>query len=198
MYSLDTLLPSKPSCNEFELVCGADLKYQVEYQQDVEYCILYSRGFGRHIRLSLHSPFQQVKNLMCVSLSSLHISRLSRGSRTPYWGLGQSPSWMPASSRKGKSSGGEGPVGPLHRGGHRVRSASRTSRPFFANIIMIYGIEYVSAGMQLFHLTVQYFALGKLRLADFSNKILTNAISMVKFIYIFIIIAGLQEEQEFK
>lgn len=51
-----------------------------------------------------------------------------RGSRTPYWGLEQSPSWMPASSRKGKSSGGEGPAGPWHRDGHRVRSANQTSR----------------------------------------------------------------------
>lgn len=51
-----------------------------------------------------------------------------RGSRTPFWGLEQSRSWMPASSRKGKSSGGEGPVGPWHRDGHRVRSADLTSR----------------------------------------------------------------------
>lgn len=56
-------------------------------------------------------------------------SVFSRGSRTPYWGLEQSPSWMPASSRKGKSSGGEGPAGPWHRDGHRVRSANQTSRP---------------------------------------------------------------------
>lgn len=56
------------------------------------------------------------------------LSGSSRGSRTPYWGLEQSPSWMPASSRKGKSSGGDGPVGPWHRDGHRVRSANQTSR----------------------------------------------------------------------
>lgn len=64
-------------------------------------------------------------SLTCI----LSCCGLSRGSRTPYWGLEQSPSWMPASSRKGKSSGGEGPAGPWHRGGHRARSASQTSRP---------------------------------------------------------------------
>lgn len=51
-----------------------------------------------------------------------------RGSRTPYWGSEPSPSWMLASSRKGKSSGEGGPAGPSHRDGHRVRNANRTSR----------------------------------------------------------------------
>ncbi|KAA8586477.1 hypothetical protein FQN60_000313 [Etheostoma spectabile] len=54
---------------------------------------------------------------------------LRRGLKTQFWGLEQFPSWMPASSRKGKSSGGEGPAGRWHRDGHRVRSANRTSKP---------------------------------------------------------------------
>lgn len=70
-------------------------------------------------------PFQRNRRVRYI----LSCSGFCRGSRTPYWGLEPSPSWMPASSRKGKSSGGEGPVGHWHRDGHRVRSANRTSRP---------------------------------------------------------------------
>ncbi|XP_054586409.1 etoposide-induced protein 2.4 homolog isoform X2 [Nothobranchius furzeri] len=51
---------------------------------------------------------------------------LLRGSKTPYWGLGRSPSWTPASSRKGRSSGGDGPVGLSLRDGPRARNANQT------------------------------------------------------------------------
>lgn len=71
-------------------------------------------------------PYRDLRLVEMLRLS-IFVFMLYRGSRTPYWGLEQSPSWMLVSSRKGKSSGGEGPVGPWHRDGHRVRSANRTS-----------------------------------------------------------------------
>lgn len=90
--------------------------------------LVFNKHLGDIAKLHHYSGhFLQVRDnhRMCI----LCHSGFSRGSRTPYWGLEQSPSWMPASSRRGKSSGGEGPAGPWHRDGHRVRSADQTSRP---------------------------------------------------------------------
>lgn len=68
---------------------------------------------------------------MCLPLKKKnpYIFVFFRGWRTPYCGLEQSASWMPVSSRKGKSSGKKGPAGSWHNGGHRVKRANQKSRP---------------------------------------------------------------------
>lgn len=85
------------------------------------------------VGVSFQSSFAHIRNFIFLFIYSF---LLSRGSRTPYWGLEQSPNWMPASSRKEKISGGEGLVGPWHREGHRVRSANQTSRPETMHVLV--------------------------------------------------------------
>ncbi len=117
---LYTVLCTQPSSSKILLI-GSSFKYLLRI----------IHVFNKHLLRHFKAPEQRSlllvrnKHIMCI----LSRSGFSRGSRTPYWGLEQSPSWMPASSRKGKSSGGEGPAGPWHRDGHRVRSENRTSRP---------------------------------------------------------------------
>lgn len=100
----------------------------------------FKRNFSTHVRIHIpslsYSVVYNIRRMCCVdflykafTLVSLWIFCVSyRGLRTPFWGSELSPSWMPASSRKGRSSERGEPAGPWLRDGPRVRNANRRGR----------------------------------------------------------------------